>query len=283
MHIFALLKVIIMGIVQGLSEFLPISSSAHLVFTSNLLQIIAHKPIEDPTSYDIVLSMMLHIGTLIAVFVFFKEEIVSIVKSTVLGIKTKDFSNYETKLGIYIILGTVITMFTALFVSDTAERLMNSPAIVGVLLIVTGGILFFSEKYSDTLETKEHEVSLKTSVIMSIAQGLAALPGLSRSGLTIAAGLFSKADRVACARYSFLLSIPIILGASIIYPLKEIAFSELASYNWINILIGTIVSAVVGYLCIKYFLEFLGKYSLRVFAYYCLVVGFTTAILFTFI
>lgn len=282
MHIFALLKVIIMGIVQGLSEFLPISSSAHLVFTSNLLQIIAHKPIEDPTSYDIVLSMMLHIGTLIAVFVFFKEEIVSIVKSTVLGIKTKDFSNYETKLGIYIILGTVITMFTALFVSDTAERLMNSPAIVGVLLIVTGGILFFSEKYSDTLETKEHEVSLKTSVIMSIAQGLAALPGLSRSGLTIAAGLFSKADRVACARYSFLLSIPIILGASIIYPLKEIAFSELASYNWINILIGTIVSAVVGYLCIKYFLEFLGKYSLRVFAYYCLVVGFTTAILFTF-
>lgn len=283
MHIFALLKVIIMGIVQGLSEFLPISSSAHLVFTSNLLQIIAHKPIENPTSYDIVLSMMLHIGTLIAVFVFFKEEIVSIVKSTVLGIKTKDFSNYETKLGIYIILGTVITMFTALFVSDTAERLMNSPAIVGVLLIVTGGILFFSEKYSDTLETKEHEVSLKTSVIMSIAQGLAALPGLSRSGLTIAAGLFSKADRVACARYSFLLSIPIILGASIIYPLKEIAFSELASYNWINILIGTIVSAVVGYLCIKYFLEFLGKYSLRVFAYYCLVVGFTTAILFTFI
>lgn len=283
MQIFALLKVIIMGIVQGLSEFLPISSSAHLVFTSNLLQIVAHKPVEDPTSYDIVLSMMLHIGTLIAVFVFFKDEIVSIVKSTVAGIKTKDFSSYETKLGIYIILGTIITMIVALFVSETAERLMNSPAIVGVLLIVTGGILFFSEKYSDSVENKEQEVSLKTSIIMSVAQGLAALPGLSRSGLTIAAGLFSKADRVACARFSFLLSIPIILGASVIYPLKEIAFSELASYNWFNIMVGTIVSAVVGYLCIKYFLEFLGKYSLRVFAYYCLVVGFTTAILFTFI
>ncbi len=283
MQIFALLKVIIMGIVQGLSEFLPISSSAHLVFTSNLLQIVAHKPVEDPTSYDIVLSMMLHIGTLIAVFVFFKDEIVSIVKSTVAGIKTKDFSNYETKLGIYIILGTIITMIVALFVSETAERLMSSPAIVGVLLIITGGILFFSEKYSDSVENKEQEVSLKTSIIMSVAQGLAALPGLSRSGLTIAAGLFSKADRVACARFSFLLSIPIILGASVIYPLKEIAFSELASYNWFNIMVGTVVSAVVGYLCIKYFLEFLGKYSLRVFAYYCLVVGFTTAILFTFI
>lgn len=283
MHIFAILKVIIMGIVQGLSEFLPISSSAHLVFTSNLLQIIAHKPIEDPTSYDIVLSMMLHIGTLIAILLFFKDEVINISKKTIDAIKTRDYTDYEAKLGLYIILGTFITVIVALFVSDTAERLMNSPAIVGVLLILTGGVLFFSEKYSDTIENKEQQVSLKTSIIMSIAQGLAALPGLSRSGLTIAAGLFSKADRVACARYSFLLSIPIILGASIIYPLKEIALSELASYNWLNIIIGTIVSAIVGYLCIKYFLEFLGKYSLRVFAYYCLVVGFTTAILFTFI
>lgn len=283
MHIFAILKVITMGIVQGLSEFLPISSSAHLVFTSNLLQTLAHKPIEDPTSYDIVLSMMLHIGTLVAVLAFFKDEVINITKKTIDAIKTRDYSDYEAKLGLYIILGTFITVIVALFVSDTAERLMTSPAIVGVLLILTGGILFFSEKYSDTVENKEHQVTLKTSVIMSIAQGLAALPGLSRSGLTIAAGLFSKADRVACARYSFLLSIPIILGASIIYPLKEIAFSELASYNWFNILIGTIVSAIVGYLCIKYFLEFLGKYSLRIFAYYCLVVGFTTAILFTFI
>lgn len=283
MHIFAILKVIIMGIVQGLSEFLPISSSAHLVFTSNLLQIIAHKPIEDPTSYDIVLSMMLHIGTLIAVLVFFKDEVINITKKTINAVQTRDYSDYEAKLGLYIILGTFITVVVALFVSDTAERLMTSPAIVGVLLIITGGILFFSEKYSDTVENKEQQVTLKTSVIMSIAQGLAALPGLSRSGLTIASGLFSKADRVACARYSFLLSIPIILGASIIYPLKEIAFSELASYNWFNIAIGTVVSAIVGYLCIKYFLEFLGKYSLRVFAYYCLVVGFTTAILFTFI
>ena len=283
MQIYAVLKVIIMGIVQGLSEFLPISSSAHLVFTSNLLQIFAHKPIEDPTSYDIVLSMMLHIGTLVAVLVFFKDEVINISRKTINAIKSRDYSDYEAKLGIYIIFGTLITMVVASFISDTAERLMTSPAIVGVLLIVTGGVLFFSEKYSDTLQEKEHEVSLKTSIIMSIAQGLAALSGLSRSGLTIAAGLFSKSDRVACARFSFLLSIPIILGASIIYPLKEIAFSELASYNWFNIIIGTIVSAIVGYLCIKYFLEFLGKYSLRVFAYYCLVVGFTTAILFTFI
>lgn len=281
--LFALIKVIIMGVVQGLSEFLPISSSAHLVFTSNLMQIVAHKPIEDPTSYDIVLSMMLHIGTLVAVLIFFKEEVVNIFNKTMSAIKTRDFSDYEAKLGLYIIIGTLVTVVVAFFLSDTAERLMTSPAIVGMLLFVTGWILFFSEKYSDSVKDKKHEVDLKTSIIMSVAQGLAALPGLSRSGLTIAAGLFSKSDRVACARYSFLLSIPIILGASIIYPLKEIAFSELASYNWVNIFIGTVVSAVVGYLCIKYFLDFLGKYSLRVFAYYCFAAGILAVLLFTFI
>lgn len=283
MQIYAVIKVIIMGIVQGLSEFLPISSSAHLVFTSNLLQIFAHKPIKDPTSYDIVLSMMLHIGTLVAVLIFFKNEVINISKKTLCAIKSRDYTDYETKLGLYIILGTLITVIVALFLDTTAERLMGSPAIVGFLLIFTGLILFFSEKFSDGIQNKEQKVSLKTAIIMSVAQGLAALPGFSRSGLTIAAGLFSKADRVACARYSFLLSIPIILGASIVYPLKEIAFSELASYNWTNIMIGTVVSAIVGYLCIKYFLAFLGKYSLRVFAYYCLVVGFTTALFFTFI
>ena len=91
--LFALIKVIIMGVVQGLSEFLPISSSAHLVFTSNLMQIVAHKPIEDPTSYDIVLSMMLHIGTLVAVLIFFKEEVINIFNKTMNAIKTKDFSD----------------------------------------------------------------------------------------------------------------------------------------------------------------------------------------------
>lgn len=277
-----LIKVVVMGIVQGLSEFLPISSSGHLVFTSHLIQLISHNPIPEESSYDIVLSMMLHIGTLIAVFIFFRNEIAEIWKALVNGLKTRNFSDYNAKLGLYIILGTIITVFVALMFNDAAERLMNTPAVVGVLLIVTGGVLLGSEKYSDSLREKSDKVSLKTAIIMSIAQGLAALPGFSRSGWTIAAGLFSKTERVACARYSFLLSIPIILGASIVYPLKEINLTELVSYNWLYIFIGTVVSAIVGYICIKYFLAFLGKYSLRVFAYYCFAAGFIAAILFTF-
>ena len=278
-----LIKVIVMGVVQGLSEFLPVSSSAHLVFTSHLIQLISHNPIPEESSYDIVLSMMLHIGTLAAVFAFFWNDIKEIWNSLVSGIITKNFKDYNSKLGLYIILGTIITIMVALMFNDAAERLMESPAVVAVLLIVTGGMLFGAEKYSDSLETKQETVSLKTAIIMSIAQGLAALPGFSRSGWTIASGMFTGTSRVACARYSFLLSIPIILGASVVYPLKEVKMAELLSYNWTYIIIGTVVSAIVGYICIKYFLEFLSKYSLRVFAYYCFIAGLIFSLLFTFV
>jgi undecaprenyl-diphosphatase len=111
---------------------------------------------------------------------------------------------------------------------------------------------------------------------MAISQGIAALPGLSRSGLTIAAGLLSKKDRVTAARYSFLMSIPVILGASMVYPFLKIDVSEFAMYNWKAIIIGTIFSAVSGYLCVKYFIQFVGKYSLSLFGYYCIIVGILT-------
>ena len=111
---------------------------------------------------------------------------------------------------------------------------------------------------------------------MSIFQGLAALPGFSRSGLTIASGLLNKQERITAARYSFLLSIPIILGASMLYPVLKTDMSEFAQYNWKAIILGTISSAIVGYLCIKYFLKFLTKYSLAFFGYYCIIIGIGT-------
>ena len=167
--------------------------------------------------------------------------------------------------------------------NDTAETLMEIPAVVGLLLMVTGAVLYGCEKYSDALSIKSDKMTLKRALIMSLAQGLAVLPGFSRSGWTIASGIFSGGERTSCARFSFLLSIPIILGASIIYPLKEINLSELISYNWNYILIGTIVSAIVGYICIKYFLVFLSKYSLKAFGYYCFIVGFLATVIFTYI
>lgn len=270
MHI---LQSIIMGIVQGLSEFLPISSSAHLVITSNLYKVLKGLELTQESSQEIFLDIMLHLGTLIAVLIYFRKDIIEIIKAFLSAVKSKDFSDNNAKIALYILIGTIITVVIAFSLHDVAENLVYSPAIVGLLLIFTGILLFSAEAFSKRIQDKSDRIDLKTSIFIAIAQGLAALPGFSRSGLTIATGLLNKKDRLTAARYSFLLSIPIILGASMVYPIIKIDFHEFASYNWNAIILGTIVSAIVGYLCIKYFLKFVGKYSLAFFGYYCIIVG----------
>lgn len=275
-----IVQAVLMGAAQGLSEFLPISSSAHIVFTSSLYKFFTGAEINLHSSQEVFLDIMLHLGTLAAVLIFFRKEISAIIKSLWKAVVTRDFSDYEAKLGVYIILGTFFTVLLAYPLKDIAEKLVYTPQIVGVLLIITGVMLFISEFISKRIQVKTDKVTWKSAVLIGLAQGLAALPGLSRSGWTIATGLFAGLDRLSCARFSFLLSIPIILGASAIYPLTEIHPSEFATYNWSAILIGTVVSGIVGYLCIKYFLKFLEKFTLSVFAYYCLIIGFLATVFF---
>ena len=274
-----LIQAILMGIVQGLSEFLPISSSAHLVFTSNFYKVFKGIEVLEESNQEIFLDIMLHVGTLIAVLIFFRKEIMQIIKALYFGIKNKDYSSNDFKMGVYILLGTLLTILVAYPLNEVAEGLVFNPAIVGLLLIFTGIILLISEHLAKRI-TEKKEVNLKNSILMGLAQGLAALPGFSRSGLTIATGLFSGMDRATAARYSFLLSIPIIVIASIFYPLIKLDVAEVVTYNWLAIIVGTVVSGVVGYLCIKYFLKFVSKFSLAVFGYYCLLIGLFTFIFF---
>lgn len=276
-----LIQTIIMGIVQGLSEFLPISSSAHLVFTSNFYKIFKGIEIVQQNNEEVFLDIMLHLGTLIAVLIFFRKEVWEITKSLLIGIKKRNFSEHNAKLGLYIIVGTVITIFLALPLEKVANHLVYSPAIVGLLLIITGGVLFFSEYLSKKKEIRSEKLNFKQSILIGLAQGLAVLPGFSRSGWTIATGLFSGLNRETAAKYSFLLSIPIILGASMVYPLIKIDTAEAINYNWVSIIIGTIVSGIVGYLCIKYFMKFISKFSLNIFAWYCIIMGVFSSIFFT--
>ncbi len=278
-----IIQAVIMGIVQGLSEFLPISSSAHLVICSNLYKVFVDGNPAEQTSQEIFLDIMLHLGTLIAVLIYFRKDITEILKALLNGIKTKNYSETNAKTGLYILIGTVFTVLIAFPLHTLAEDLVFRPCSVGILLVITGGLLLGSEIYSKKISEKSNNIDIKTSIIMAIAQGIAALPGFSRSGLTIASGLFCKKDRVSAARYSFLLSIPIILGASMMYPLIKLNLSELAQYNWSAIISGTLTSAIVGYLCIKYFLKFLGKYSLAFFGYYCIIIGVLTFAFFAFI
>lgn len=275
------IQAILMGIVQGLSEFLPISSSAHLVFTSNFYKVLKGIEIVQSSNEEVFFDIMVHLGTLIAVLIFFRKDIVKILKSMRHALKTKDWSDKEAKLGLYIMAGTVITIALALPINEIAEKLVYTPSVVGILLFITGFTLLYSEYKSKKLEVKKDEVDLKTSILIGLAQGLAALPGFSRSGWTIATGLFCGLDRVTAARYSFLLSIPIILGASMVYPLIKIDIHEAMQYNWSAIIAGTIVSGAVGYLCIKYFMKFISKFSLAIFGYYCIIAGIATAVFFT--
>lgn len=268
-----LIQAILMGIVQGLSEFLPISSSAHLVFTSNFYKVFKGIEIVQHSNEEVFFDIMVHLGTLIAVLIFFRKDIAEILKAMWHALKSKDWSDKKAKLGLYIALGTVITVALALPIKDIAEKLVYSPSIVGILLFITGFVLLASEYMSKHFTARRENVDIKTSILIGLAQGLAALPGFSRSGWTIATGLFFGLDRVTAARYSFLLSIPIILGASMVYPLVKIDIHEAMTYNWTAIIAGTIVSGVVGYLCIKYFMKFISKFSLAIFGWYCILAG----------
>ena len=275
------IQAILMGIVQGLSEFLPISSSAHLVFTSNFYKVIKNIPIVQSSNEEVFFDIMGHLGTLIAVLIFFRKDIMNILKAMWHALKNKDWSDKEAKLGLYICVGTIITIVLALPINEIAEKLVYKPAIVGGLLFITGFTLLYSEYKSKKLEKKTDNVDLKTSILIGLAQGLAALPGFSRSGWTIATGLFCGLDRITSARYSFLLSIPIILGASMVYPLVKIDIAEAVGYNWSAIIAGTVVSGITGYLCIKYFMRFISKFSLAIFGYYCIIAGIATAVFFS--
>ena len=275
-----LIQAILMGIVQGLSEFLPISSSAHLVFTSNFYKVFKGIEIAQTSNEEVFFDIMVHLGTLIAVLIFFRKDIIKIIKAMITALKTKDWSNNDAKIGLFIIIGTILTICLALPINEIAEKLVYSPTIVGILLFITGFTLLYSE-YKSKKITEKKEVNLKSSIFIGLAQGLAALPGFSRSGWTIATGLFFGLDRVTAARYSFLLSIPIILGASMVYPLIKIDIAEAVQYNWSAITAGTVVSGIVGYLCIKYFMKFISKFSLGIFGYYCLLMGIGTAIFFS--
>lgn len=275
------LEAIILGIVQGLSEFLPISSSAHLVFTSNIYSVLTGTSIDVDTSRQAFLSIMLHLGTLIAIFIYFRNELWTIIKEFFKAIVKRDFSDKNAMLGVYIIIGTIFTLAVAYPLKDITEKLLVYPQIVAVLLILTGVILFFSEFKSKHIKEHTEKLDYKKAILIGLAQGLAVFPGFSRSGWTIAAGLFSGMDRVSSTKFSFLLVIPIILGTSVFYPILEIKPSELVGYNWIAIILGTIASAVVGYFCIKYFLKFVARFSMNFFAYYCIIAGLLVIAFFT--
>ncbi|MDO8885437.1 undecaprenyl-diphosphatase UppP [Candidatus Oleimmundimicrobium sp.] len=258
----SLFQAVILGIVQGITEFAPISSSAHLVLIPDLM---------GWAQPDLSFDVMLHLGTLTAVICFFRSEISELFIAFVNGFKKKTARQKpECQLAWLIIIGTIPAIFIGLLFQDFFEGLFSNPLTVSLLLMVTGTFLWISEAASKKLRVLD-DISLSDTLIIGLAQGCAIAPGISRSGATIAAGLFRGLNRDSAARFSFLLAIPIILGAVILKTGDFIClYGEQKS---MPLLAGFLAAAVSGYLCIKYLLNYLKKGRLTIFAYYCWFVG----------
>lgn len=245
---------IVMGIVQGLGEFLPISSSAHLVILPWLFDF--------PTP-GLTFDVALHFGTLLALVAFFYRDWLQLIPAFFTSFKKKPahYGPYE-KMIWFIILGSIPAAVVGLTVEKYAETVFRNPLWVGINMAGFGILLYVADRLGRKTK-KVAEMNLWDAIIIGLAQCLALVPGTSRSGVTITAGLFREMDRTSAARFSFLLSTPVVAGAAI---LKAPDF--FAGVINTKSLVGIAVSAVVGYLAIKYMLYFLRTYSFLVYVIY---------------
>lgn len=254
-----LVQAALLGIVQGFTEFLPVSSSGHLVIVTSLFRLPPNVP------FDI----LLHVATLLAVCVFFISDIIKIISAFLFDRK---MDNPYFKLGLLAIVASIPTAIIGFALNEIFEAMFSSTLYVGCFLILTGVLIMLAETLGKA-EKKEKKVSFIDALIIGTAQGCAVAPGLSRSGTTISASLLRGLDRKLAARFSFLLSIPAILGATI-FKVKHIV-------HIINLttLTGFAFAAVTGYIAIAIFMGLIQKHSIKVFAYYCFVVGILSIIL----
>lgn len=264
------LQAIIIGIVQGLTEFLPISSSGHLVLVPEIMGV----------KSSLAFDTLLHVGTLVAVVTYFWSDIVHMIRSFISSLTDIPGGNFRhgieedpfKRLAWMVITGTVPAGLAGVLFKDFFESLFSSIAAVGFFLIVTGLLLWASERISSRIREKlpVEKLGVRDSLIIGGAQALAIAPGISRSGATISAGLFLGFERELAARYSFLLSIPAILGAAIIQVKDISAGMDLLGASMIA---GFVASAVSGYIAIKFLLKLIRERDLYVFAYYCFALG----------
>ena len=272
----SLLSSILLGLVQGIAEFLPISSSGHLAIAEHLLNVSGATEI--PDFFDV----LLHLGTLVAVFVAYWSDIRDMILELISGVRdlarrnTPDPIPPARRMILLIIVGT-LPLFLVLPVKDLVEGLSNNMYFVAGALLVTGCLLFASDRVRHGRKT-ERSATLIDVLIVGVAQAIATCPGISRSGTTITAGCFVGFERKFAVRFSFLLSIPAILGANIL-SLKDAAE---AGIDWASVpvyLVGVAVSAVVGYVCIRLLKMIAAKGRFGWFAYYCWFAGAATLLL----
>lgn len=262
------LNAILMGILQGLTEFLPVSSSGHLVLAQHFLGV--------KESGNILFEVFLHLGTLLAVIIFFRKRIWGLILS-LLGKKeyrTRDTAHNDRKIIQYLIIATAVTGLVYLVLGNPIESLYHKPLVVAFMLIITGIIVFASD-YVKKGKISAAKMGLPRSLFIGLTQGMAIIPGISRSGSTIAASIFSGIKREEAAEFSFLLSIPAIVGANLV-SFKQ--FSNLNINQLLVYLAGFLAAFVAGYLVIGFLLKLITKAKLKFFAYWCWAIALISII-----
>ena len=269
MNFLELLQVFILGVVQGIAEFLPISSSAHLIIFRDIFNIGSFLIGDYEMSFDIAL----HFGTLLAILVYFFKDFLNMIKDGFTkGVKTTD-----GKILWYIVAATIPAAVVGLLFEDKIDELVRGNyVLICACLAIMGIIIYLADKNNKQTKTFK-EMSLKDALIIGCSQVCALIPGFSRSGTTIAASRLLKMKREDAAKFSFFLSAPVVFGAVIIKVLKG-EMLALITYNPLVFILGVTISFISGLLCIKFLLKYIKSHDYNIFMWYRLGIALVTLI-----
>ncbi|MGI9157467.1 MAG: undecaprenyl-diphosphate phosphatase [Marmoricola sp.] len=260
---------VILGIVEGLTEFLPVSSTGHLTIVEKWLGLdVAAK---DVTGFTAVIQM----GAIAAVILYFANDIWAIVRAWVLGLFRAEYrGSFDHRMGWYVILGSIPIGVVGLAAKDVIKNDLRSLWVVAVALILWSAVMLYAERQG-AQDRSEHRIGLKDAIVVGLVQCIALVPGVSRSGATISAGLLRGLDRVAATRLSFFLSIPALLAAGL-FELKDALGGDIGVGETV---VGTVVSFVVAYASVAWLLRFVAHHSIGKFVPYRLFVGVLVIVL----
>lgn len=254
-----IIEILILGFIQGIAEFLPISSSAHLIIFRDIFGIGSGISANMELTFDIAL----HFGTLLAIAVFFFSDFIQMIKKGF----TKGVKDDDGKILWYLVAATIPAAIAGVLFEEPIENIIRSNyVVIALALAIMGIIIYLADKYSK--ETKNiKKMSLKDAILIGCSQVFALIPGFSRSGTTIAAGRVLGLERESAAKFSFFLSAPVVLGAVCLQLLKGSALSVIAA-NLGTFILGILVSFITGLICIKYLLKYLQKHNFKIFMVY---------------
>lgn len=263
-----LLQAFLLGIIQGLTEFIPVSSTAHLLISQTILKI----PADDAMFSFLVIVQL---GTIVSLFAFYGKDFISIVRAVIADFRSlRDFGSLqpEAKLGWYIIIATIPALIAGYLLKDAVEALFRQPMLEASIRLFSAAILL---SLAELLTPKRRDLNSMTwldALIVGLFQIIAVFPGASRSGSTISGGMFRGFDRPSAARFAFLMSVPVMLAAGGYEMLDVLKMPNLGEFLPL-LAVGFVTAAVVGWFAIQWLISYLSKHSLYVFAAYCAVIG----------